>query len=122
MLIAPRVSDPLELYEIACAGCHGYKAEGLSAASLVNTNISPRTIESFTLAGIPVLGMPGFEDQFTGDQLAALVDYVAGIASGKILPPADTFTLPPVRFRCAGAGTDPAGDACGTQPLDTGGN
>jgi mono/diheme cytochrome c family protein len=119
MLIAPRVSEDVELYEIACGGCHGYRAEGLSAMGLANTHISQRSIESFTLSGIPRLGMPGFEDQFTDDQLEKLMIYMSGISNGDIAPPEDKFQLPPALFRCENAASDPI---CGAPAREAGGN
>jgi mono/diheme cytochrome c family protein len=119
VLIAPRVTDPAELYEIACGGCHGYKAEGLSAMGLANTRISQATIRSFTVYGIPGLGMPGFEGQFTNDQLEALIRYVAGLSNGEISPPSDTFDLPLLIFRCSQTTSDPV---CGDHIPEIGGN
>jgi len=100
MLRAPGVADGAELYDIACAGCHGRKAEGLFAIGLVRTGVSKPAIRSFILRGIPRSGMPAFEGQFTDDQLEALVTYVTGLASGEIAPPADEYPLPPVAFKC----------------------
>src|SRR5512146_38571 len=40
MMLAPHVADGGELYQIACAGCHGIKGEGLSARGLANIHIS----------------------------------------------------------------------------------
>ena len=92
-LIAPRVTNYVELYQIACAGCHGMKGEGSSAMKVVNTHIDPNAIRSFILNGIPKRGMPGFEGQFTSDQLDLLVMYVAGISNGEISPPLDSYPL-----------------------------
>jgi len=119
ILIAPRVEDGVELYEIACGGCHGNKAEGLSAMSLINTGISEVSIRSFTLRGIPSLGMPGFEGLFTEDQLEKLVGYVTGLSNGEISPPVDTFDLPPALFRCPQEADDLV---CGNLYSQPGGN
>jgi mono/diheme cytochrome c family protein len=118
-LIAPGVTDGVELYQIACGGCHGLKGEGLSALRLVNTKISPNTIQRFTLQGIPKFGMPAFDGQFTKEQMDTLITFVAGISSGEIPPPPDSYPLPPPIFRCELATKNPA---CIHPILESGGN
>ena len=120
MLIAPHVEDAVELYQIACGGCHGYKGEGLSAAGLTNTKIGYTSILSFTVRGIKPLGMPAFEGQFTDEQLETLVSYVTGLANGSIPPPSDTYALPPSLFRCDAATSESA--FCNDTPPEIGGN
>lgn len=100
MLVAPGVTDGAELYDIACAGCHGRKGEGLFAINLAGIGVSERSIRSFVQRGIPRSGMPAFEGQFTEAQLDALVAFVAGLARGEIAPPADEYPLPPAKFNC----------------------
>ena len=117
--IAPRVTNEVELYEIACGGCHGAKGEGLSAMRLANTRISQRSIESFTRFGIPQLGMPGFEDKLAQDQMEKLVRYVTGLSNGEVQPAPDTFDLSPALFRCPSS-TEEAD--CGPVYADPGGN
>ncbi len=119
MLIAPRVTDGMELYQIACAGCHGSKGEGLFAMGLVNTKISPSSIRAYTLVGIPKLGMPPFQGQFTPDQLSSLVKYVAGLSSGEIPPPVDAYPLPPAQFHCISGSAQPD---CSPGAQESGGN
>ncbi len=119
ILIAPRVTDGMELYQIACAGCHGTKGEGLFAMGLVNTKISPSSIRAYTLVGIPKLGMPSFPDQFTPDQLNSLVKYVAGLSTGQIPPPVDAYPLPPAHFHCISGSADPD---CSISAQESGGN
>jgi mono/diheme cytochrome c family protein len=97
----------IELYQDSCGGCHGMKGEGLSAIRLVNTNISLPAIRVFTLQGIPKLGMPAFAGKFNDEQLNALTAFVAGISSGAILPPADSYPLPPPLFKCDPIVKDP---------------
>jgi len=97
---APGVTAGSELYEIACAGCHGRQGEGLFAIELTSTGISSGAIRSFVLRGIPGTGMPAFEEQFEADQIEALVNYVAGLANGTIAPPAKEYPLPPAEYKC----------------------
>jgi mono/diheme cytochrome c family protein len=103
VLIAPGVSDGAELYDIACAGCHGRQGQGLFAISLVGIGVPERSIRSFVVRGIPRSGMPTFGGQFTESQLDALVTFVAGLASGEIAPPPDSYSLPPAQFKCSPA-------------------
>ncbi len=103
ILIAPGVSDGAELYDIACAGCHGRQGQGLFAISLVGIGVPERSIRSFVTRGIPLSGMPTFGGQFAESQLDALVTFVAGLASGEIAPPPDSYSLPPAQFKCSPA-------------------
>ena len=119
MLIAPRVTDGLELYGIACSGCHGQKGEGLFAMGLVNTNVSQPAVRSIILNGIPKLGMPSFENQFTPDQLDSLVLYITGLANGTIAPPPDSYPLAPALLRCPPESAEPA---CKPAPSERKGN
>lgn len=100
LLAAPEnVVDGLELYDIACAGCHGYSRSGLFAIGLVNSGISKAAVRSFTVNGIPELNMPAFEGQFTDEQLDALVQFVADLGDGQVPP--EEYPLPPAEFICA---------------------
>lgn len=119
MLIAPYVTNGEELYQIACSGCHGHRAEGLFAMGLVDTNISMSSVHSIIEAGIPKMGMPSFKNQFTQDQLTNLVAYVTGLASGKIAPSPDAYPLPPALLRCPSESANPA---CGPAPSEKEGN
>lgn len=97
-LIAPGVSDGSELYDIACAGCHGFSGEGLFGIGLAQRNISRPAIRSFVVRGLPDLGMPAFEGQFTAEQLEALTQFVAELSAGQGLP--DSFPLEPPEINC----------------------
>lgn len=100
LLLAPGVSDGQELYEIACAGCHGLQGEGLSTMPLAGSGISAPAIRSYLLFGIPQLGMPSFEGKLNADQIEALVSYLGKLANGEIAPPQGEILLPPANFRC----------------------
>ncbi|MBS1252493.1 MAG: Cytochrome c6 [Anaerolineales bacterium] len=110
VLIAPGVTNGLELYDVACSACHGQKGEGLFGATLADTALRESKVRSNVLRGRERSGMPAFEGQFTEEQLDVLVNYVAGVASGQIEPPPDTYPLPPGRLTC---GSDSAPAACG---------
>ena len=103
ILIAPGVTDGAELYEIACAACHGQKGEGLFGAALADTALRESKIRSNIVRGRERSGMPAFEGQFTAEQLEALVAYVTGLAGGSIEPPPDTYPLSPGQLVCSEA-------------------
>lgn len=111
VLIAPGVTNGRELYDIACAACHGAKGEGLFGAALTGTALREPKIRSNVLRGRERSGMPSFEGQFTDEQLDVLVTYVAGLASGEIAPPPDTYPLPPGKLVCP---SNPAATTCGS--------
>ena len=102
ILIAPGVTNSVELYDIACASCHGSSGEGLFGAALTNSGIPENSIRETILRGRERSGMPAFEGQFTAEQLEILVEYVTGIASGEIEPAPVSYPLPLGRFECAG--------------------
>ncbi len=100
MLIAPaEITDGLELYDIACAGCHGNRGQGLFAIHLAETGVSRPAVRSFIVRGIPLSGMPAFEGQFTEDQLESLVDFVTGLTNGEITIE-EKYALPPAKLEC----------------------
>ncbi|MBE3037629.1 MAG: cytochrome c [Chloroflexi bacterium] len=98
MLLAPDVQDGIELYGIACAGCHGAKGEGSSAIGLAGTGISAGATRSYLLKGIQSLGMPGFKGQLTDAQVDGLVDFVTNLADSKVPPPPDSYPLAPAQL------------------------
>ena len=98
VLIAPGIADGAELYDIACAACHGQKGEGIFGPALRNTGLKEGKIRSTVLRGKTRSGMPAFEGQLTDAQLDALVTFMAGLASGEIEPPPDTYPLPPAQL------------------------
>jgi len=90
VLLAPGVTDGAELYEIACASCHGMYGEGLFGRELANTGLKDNKIRSNILKGRLQSGMPSFDGKFTPAQLDALVQYVAALADGTAeIPPAE---------------------------------
>lgn len=100
VLLAPGVKDGAELYEIGCAGCHGFAGEGLFGRELANTGLTADKIRSNVLRGRAQSGMPAFEGMFTDAQLKALVDYTAALAAGKAAAPPTAYPLPRAEFRC----------------------
>jgi mono/diheme cytochrome c family protein len=97
--LAPGVTDGLELYDIACAGCHGDKGEGLFAIELAGTGISRPATRSFILRGIPGTDMPAYEDKLSAEQIEILSDFVTELSFSEteIL---DDYPLPPAELKC----------------------
>lgn len=111
LLIAPGVSDGMELYELACAGCHGAGGEGLFGSALVGVGLTQNKIKSTIVRGRIRSGMPAFSGQFSDDQLNTLVEYVYNLASGKISPPPPSYPLDSTIF--TGCVVDTQNDKCG---------
>ncbi len=107
ILLAPGVSDPLALYDAACAACHGSRGEGAATTALLGFDFSESLVRRRIRLGAPDFGMPSFEGQFTDDQLAALVKYVSDLSAGRIVP-AESYPLPPGELGCASGETRPA--------------
>ncbi|MBI5353136.1 MAG: cytochrome c [Chloroflexi bacterium] len=101
VLIAPGLDDGAELYEIACATCHGMYGEGLFGREIANTGLSDNKIRSNILRGRLNSGMPSFEGMFTEAQLKALVDYTVSLANGTAEIPPLTYPLGSPEFKCA---------------------
>lgn len=104
LLIAPSVEDGVELYDIACAACHGLEGEGAFGVAHTLTILTEDKIRSSILDGRERSGMPSFAGQFTEDQLDTLVEYVTGIASGAIKPAPATYPLQAGQLECTDAG------------------
>ena len=97
---APGVTDGQEVYDFICAGCHGLSGEGLFGPAIVGSGWRDRKIETAILRGRERSGMPPFEGQLSDEQLAALVEYTAGLASGQIDPPPASYPLPAGELSC----------------------
>lgn len=100
ILIAPGVEDSVELYDIACASCHGASGEGLFGVALAGRGIGEDQMRSAILRGRARSGMPSFENKFTDEQLEALIEYVSGISTGVIEPAPVSYPLPPGKLEC----------------------
>lgn len=108
--IAPGVTGGQELYDIACAGCHGLSGEGLFGTPIVGSGLRDRKIETAILRGRERSGMPAYEGRLTDEQLAALVEFTAGLASGQIEPPPTSYELPAGQMTCDPV---PGAEKCG---------
>jgi mono/diheme cytochrome c family protein len=99
VLIAPGVADASELYEIACAACHGFDGEGLSSSSLLGYGFNPTFMRRIILMGQAEYGMPDFEGQFTEEQLHALAFFVSDLSAGRIKTQ-ESYRIPLGEIRC----------------------
>lgn len=99
ILIAPGVDDPSELYEIACAACHGFDGEGLSGSSLLGFDFSPTFMRRIIIEGQPEYEMPRFEGQFTEEQLHALAAFSSDLSGGRIQIQ-ESYPIPLGEIRC----------------------
>lgn len=100
-LLAPTANEGFELYDIACAGCHGSQGQGLFGIGLADRGISATAIRSFIINGIPELGMPAFDGRFTPEQLETLAQFVARMGEGDVPP--DEYPLPAPQHECIDA-------------------
>ncbi len=100
VLAAPGVTDGSEIYDIACATCHGHHGEGMFGRELVNSGLPANKIKAQILNGRVRSGMPSFDGKFTPAQLDALTGFVADMASGIATPVPDTYPLEPGKLVC----------------------
>jgi len=93
VLLAPGVESGEELYQIACASCHGVYGEGMFGARLLYSGVNEAKIRGNILRGRLQSGMPAFEGQFTDAQLKALVEYTLGLSKAEVTPAPAFFPL-----------------------------
>jgi len=89
--VSAQVYEGWRQYSVHCARCHGQDVLGNPVtANLLETAAPGGAVaeeEPFTtvvLEGRPDRGMPGFKDQMTPEQVAAVYAYVRGRAAGEI--------------------------------------
>lgn len=111
VLLAPGVTDGAELYEIACATCHGLYGEGLFGRRITNTGVKESKIRTNILKGRLNSGMPSFDGMFTDEQLQALIDYTLALSTGKAEIPPDSYPLGSPAFKCSSQST--SSETCG---------
>lgn len=94
VLLAPGVEDGEELYQIACASCHGKNGEGMFGLRLVYSGVNEAKMRSNILRGRLKSGMPAFEGKFTDEQLEALIAYSMALVNAQVTPAPSSFPLP----------------------------
>ncbi len=99
VLLAPGVHDGAELYQVACASCHGVYGEGKVGLRLESGGVLENKIRSVILHGRRISGMPSFDGQFTDDQFESLVTYVVTLENGQAEPILDAYPLEPPHLR-----------------------
>jgi mono/diheme cytochrome c family protein len=100
VLLAPGITEGVDLFDIACAPCHGLNGEGLFGNSLANTGLPANKIHSAVVRGRLRSGMPAYEDKLTESQIEVLVSYVEGMANGTIELPPTSYSLPEGELTC----------------------
>jgi mono/diheme cytochrome c family protein len=100
VLLAPGITEGVDLFDIACAPCHGLNGEGLFGNSLANTGLPANKIHSAVVRGRLRSGMPAYEDKLTESQTEVLVSYVEGMANGTIELPPTSYSLPEGELTC----------------------
>lgn len=99
VLLAPGVEDGEELYQIACASCHGKYGEGMFGLKLIYSGVNEAKIRGNILRGRLQSGMPSFDGQFTAAQLQALIDYSFALVNAQTTPAPETFPLAAPQFQ-----------------------
>jgi len=99
VLLAPGVSNGAELYQIACASCHGVYGEGKVGLRLESGGVQENKIRSTILNGRRISGMPSFDGQFTDEQFEALVAYTVALENGQAEPTLNTYPLEPPQLQ-----------------------
>jgi len=112
VLLAPGVTDGIDLYQIACSSCHGRNGEGMFGTPLLYSGINEAKARSTILRGRIQSGMPSFQGQFTEEQLQALVEYTLALANGAVTPMPDSFPLemPKLQAESPASLTPPGGN------------
>jgi len=99
VLLAPGVSEGAELYQIACASCHGVYGEGMVGLPLESGGVQENKVRSTILYGRRYSGMPSFDGQFTDEQFEALVAYTVKLENGQAEPISNSYPLEPPQLR-----------------------
>jgi mono/diheme cytochrome c family protein len=99
VLLAPGLTDPAALYEVACVPCHGFYGEGLSGSALVGYDLSSSLVRRIIINGVEFYNMPAFEGQFTDEQLTLLASYVSDL-SGERITPLQSYPVPEGQLTC----------------------
>lgn len=93
--------DGAAIYEQHCAQCHGPDLRGGNAQSMVDGIWQFGDGERYMIRnianGIPQLGMPGYEETLSADDIEIVADYILSreneAAPAEVLPPSEVQTL-----------------------------
>ncbi|GAB4539946.1 MAG: hypothetical protein Fur002_05920 [Anaerolineales bacterium] len=99
VLIAPGVESGEELYQIACASCHGVNGEGMFGLRLIYSGVNEAKIRGNIIRGRLQSGMPAFEGQFTDAQLKALIEYTLSLVNAEATPAPVSYPLGSPQFQ-----------------------
>jgi mono/diheme cytochrome c family protein len=73
------ITDPAEMYSVACAVCHGIGATGGIGSALVGTPLSIQELIAVIADGAP--SMPAYSDSMEASQIGALAEFIAGLSA-----------------------------------------
>ncbi len=73
------ITDPAEMYGVACAVCHGIGAIGGIGSALVDTPLSVQELIAVIADGAP--SMPAYADSMEASQIGALAEFIAGLSA-----------------------------------------
>jgi mono/diheme cytochrome c family protein len=89
--ISAKVYEGWRQYSVHCARCHGQDVLGNPVTANLRESTAPGgpvaeegPFTAVVAAGRPDRGMPGFQDQMTPEQMAAVYAYVRGRATGEV--------------------------------------
>ena len=91
--VSAEVYEGWRQYSVHCARCHGQDVLGNPVAANLLESTAPGgptadegAFTAVVVAGRPDKGMPGFKDQMTPEQVAAVYAYVHGRAAKQVPP------------------------------------
>jgi len=93
VLLAPDVEDGEELFQKACASCHGAYGEGMFGLKLKYSGVNEAKIRGNILRGRLQSGMPSFDGQFTPAQLEAVIAYTLALVNAEVEPAPAAYPL-----------------------------
>ena len=82
------ITDPAEMYTVACAVCHGVGATGGIGSALIGTPLSIQELIAVIADGAP--SMPAYADSMEASQIGALAEFIAGLSSEDGTPAASS--------------------------------
>ncbi len=73
------ITDPAEMYSVACAVCHGVGGKGGIGSALAGTPLSVQELIAVISDGAP--SMPAYRDSMEASQIGALAEFIAGLSA-----------------------------------------
>ncbi len=73
------ITDPAEMYSVACAVCHGVGGKGGIGSAVAGTPLSVQELIAVISDGVP--SMPAYRDSMEASQIGALAEFIAGLSA-----------------------------------------